>query len=135
MSAISLESEKNFRDPQDINEFVKVKFDDVIAEPNDVESPDCVWNTSHECFTCSRNCCYTALSGLCGWLLSICWGFNFAIMTFTHVWCGTPCARNISINCNAIQRCFGQMVTCWLAPFCETCSIALSRIVVTQKSN
>lgn len=117
-----------------LNLFIfQIKFDDVLAEPDGLESPDCVWTTSHECYTCSRNCCYTVMAGLCGWFLSIYWGLNFAIMSFAHVWCATPCARNFSINCNAFQRCFGHVVTCCLAPFCEVCSIGFSRIVITQK--
>ena len=38
------------RDPNNMNNFVHVDFEDVLAEPSDIHSMDCVWNLSYKCF-------------------------------------------------------------------------------------
>ncbi|XP_070183798.1 caveolin-2-like [Littorina saxatilis] len=50
------------RDPNNINDHVKVAFEDVLAEPEGARSIDCVWICSHSCFEGSKSCCYSIMS-------------------------------------------------------------------------
>ena len=54
------------RDPNGMNNFIQVEFDDVLAEPKGTHSSDCVWKNSYKCFTCGKNLIYKILSLLCG---------------------------------------------------------------------
>jgi hypothetical protein len=54
------------RDPNGLNSYVQVAFPDVLAEPEDVRSMDCVWRNSAKCFNGGLSCCYKFLTFLCG---------------------------------------------------------------------
>ncbi len=54
------------RDPNGMNNFIQVEFEDVLSEPNGAHSSDCVWRNSFKCFECGKNCCYKFLSFFCG---------------------------------------------------------------------
>merc|ERR1712121_521385 len=73
------------RDPNDLNDHVKVKFEDVLGEPEGAHAIDCVWKNSYTCFNCCKGCCYKLLTILCGIPLAACWGCEFAMITFQHV--------------------------------------------------
>jgi hypothetical protein len=107
-----------------------VAFEDVLAEPEGAHSPDCVWNCAYKCFNCSKGCCYTLLATVCGIPMALCWGFEFAFITFQHVWQITPCMRVWTINCGCAQKFFGTCLQCCLGPICETCGLFFSNIVV-----
>ncbi|KAK2155273.1 hypothetical protein LSH36_244g03004 [Paralvinella palmiformis] len=120
------------RDPCEINEHLKVSFHDVLAEPEGVHSNDCVWRCSYRCFNGSKNCCYRTLTVFCGCIFALCWGCEFACITFFHVWQGTPALRIFALNCGCLQRFWGTALQCFLAPICETMGLCLSRIQVTR---
>jgi hypothetical protein len=122
------------RDPNEINDHLKVHFEDVLAEPGGAHSNDCVWKCSYRCFQCSKICCYRCLAALCGCCIALCWGWQFAIVTFTHVWYYTPCLRLFSVNCGCVQKFWGTALQCCLAPICETIGLCLSRIQVLNIS-
>ncbi|XP_046358095.1 caveolin-1-like isoform X2 [Haliotis rufescens] len=107
------------RDPNNLNDHVKVCFEDVLAEPEGAHSINCVWSLSYSCFTGWRNCCYAMYSVLYGCPLAMCWGCEFAEITFQHVWQITPCLRIWMINLGCAQKFFGTCVNCCLAPICE----------------
>ena len=54
------------RDPNSMNAFIQVDFEDVLAEPSGAHSSDCVWRNSYACFDCGKNCCYKLCSFFCG---------------------------------------------------------------------
>ncbi|VDI59893.1 Hypothetical predicted protein [Mytilus galloprovincialis] len=87
------------RDPNDLNDHVKVMFEDVLGEPEGAHSIDCVWNLSYKCFNGGKNCCYKLLTTLCGLCIGLQWGCTFAQITFGHVWCFTPGLRACSNLC------------------------------------
>jgi len=120
----------DMRDPHNINDHVKVAFEDVLAEPDSIHSMDCVWRTSYRCFNGCKNCCYKCLSAIFGSCLAMCWGIHFACISFNHIWCLTPYLRSLAINCSFCQRCWGTVLQCFLAPICETCGLCFSRIQV-----
>ncbi|KAK7496229.1 hypothetical protein BaRGS_00012639 [Batillaria attramentaria] len=118
------------RDPNNLNDHIKVAFEDVLAEPEGAHSIDCVWRNSYKCFNCSKGCCYNVLAILCGIPLALCWGCEFAVITFQHVWQITPCLRAFMINCGCAQKFFGTCLQCCLGPIMETCGLCFSNIVV-----
>lgn len=103
-----------------------------MAEPAGAHSIDCVWKASYCCFNCGKNCCYNILAALCGFFIALGWGCEFAWITFSMVWCITPCLRLYSISMGCLQKYFGTCVTCFLAPICETCGLLFSRITVSN---
>ncbi|KAK7496149.1 hypothetical protein BaRGS_00012559 [Batillaria attramentaria] len=118
------------RDPTEINDHIKVHFDEVIAEPDASHSADCVWRCSERCFSGSKKCCYIFLSSICGIPMALYWGCGFACITFQHVWYYTPCLRMVMVNFGCIQKYFGTCVQCCLGPVCETMGLFFSHIVV-----
>lgn len=46
------------RDPNEMNTYIQIEFDDILAEPHGAYSADCVWRNSYACFSCGFNCCY-----------------------------------------------------------------------------
>lgn len=111
---------------------IQVGFEDVLAEPAGAHSVDCVWKASYFCFNCGKNCCYNILAALCGIFIALGWGCEFAWITFSMVWCITPCLRLYSILMGCLQKYFGTCITCFLAPICETCGLLFSRITVSN---
>ena len=59
--------------------FFQVEFHDILAEPDGLHSLDCVWSTSHLCFTGGKNCCYKFLTLFMGICIALFWGCEFAI--------------------------------------------------------
>jgi len=120
------------RDPNELNDHVKVKFDDVLGEPEGAHAMDCVWTNSYKCFNCCKGCCYKLLTLLCGIPMAACWGCEFAMITFQHVWYVTPCMRVYMINCGCLQKFYGNCMQCCLQPLCEAMSYLLSNIRITK---
>ena len=110
----------------------QVSFEDVIAEPEGAHTIDCCWRCSYTAFNCAKGCCYNILSILCGCPLALCWGWEFAMITFTHVWHITPCLRVFMINCGCAQKFCGTCLQCCLGPICETAGLFFSNIVVKK---
>ncbi|XP_048767745.2 caveolin-1-like [Ostrea edulis] len=121
------------RDPNNINDIIKVSFEDVLAEPDGAHSCDCVWRCSSCCFNCSKNCCYRMMTTLCGLFIALYWGCEFAFITFEQVWCTTPCLRVFSVYLGCYQKLFGTFIACFLTPICETCGLIFSKISITRK--
>ena len=85
------------RDPNSMNNFIQVEFEDVLAEPSGAHSSDCVWRNSFKCFNCGKNCSYKLLSCLTGICIALAWGCAFGELTFSVIWCWVPGLRYINI--------------------------------------
>ncbi|KAJ8302361.1 hypothetical protein KUTeg_021348 [Tegillarca granosa] len=118
------------RDPNELNPHLKVAFEDVLGEPANAHSIDCVWKNSYKCFNCGKNCCYKFLTTLCGIFIALYWGCEFAAIAFHHIWCFTPMLRLMSILMGCCQKFYNSIVSCCLAPLCETCGLFFSQIKV-----
>ncbi|KAK7089310.1 caveolin-3-like [Littorina saxatilis] len=118
------------RDPNNINDHVKVAFEDVLAEPDGAQSIDCIWRCSYNCFQCSKGCCYNVMSILCAIPLAFVWGWSFAVIAFYHVWTVAPFLKCFMINCGCCQKFYGTCIQCYLGPICETYGLFFSNIVV-----
>ncbi|KAK3585887.1 hypothetical protein CHS0354_038422 [Potamilus streckersoni] len=118
------------RDPNELNSHIKVNYEDVLAEPDGIRSFDCVWRCSYGCFNCGKNCVYKLMTTLCGLCIAFLWGCDFGCLAYHHVWCYTPYMREFAIGCGYLQKCFGTVINCCLAPICEACGMCFSKIHV-----
>lgn len=112
---------------------LQVSFEDILGEPAGAHSIDCVWKNSYKCFNCGKNCCYKFLTTLCEIFIALHWGCEFAIIAFQNIWCFTPLLRCLSIIMGCCQKFYSSIVSCCLAPLCETCGLCFSQIKVQNK--
>ncbi|KAL4226703.1 Caveolin-1 [Mactra antiquata] len=109
------------RDPNNINDHLKVSFEDVLGEPDSIHSIDCVWKVSFTCFNCWLNICYkinTLCYGIC---IAAEWGCEFATVAFYHIWFITPSLRMFEINCAVFKKLYATICGCCVEPCCEAC--------------
>ncbi|KAI0209875.1 Caveolin-3 [Lamellibrachia satsuma] len=108
------ETDASERDPQHLNDHVKVQFHDIIAEPDtEAQSPDKVWMLSDQAFVATKLWTYRILSLVLGLPCAVCWGCQFATLAFCNVWCCMPCLKVCDIK------------LLWLRRLCCGCSGAL----------
>ncbi|GFN93511.1 caveolin [Plakobranchus ocellatus] len=122
------------RDPNNLNDHVRVLFEEVLGEPDGAHSINCVWNCAYKCFNGCKGCCYKLMTTICGIPLAVCWGCEFAYITFLHVWYITPCMRAYMINCGCMQKFYGTCLQCFCQPLFEAFGYCFSNIRVTNYS-
>merc|ERR1712223_451482 len=64
------------RDPNNINPHLKVGFEDIFGEPEEIRSMDCVWKNSYKCFECWKQLCYTIMTFCCGICIAMEWAVS-----------------------------------------------------------
>ncbi|XP_014678552.1 PREDICTED: caveolin-2-like [Priapulus caudatus] len=121
------------RDPNDINSYLQVGYDDVIAEPEDIRSINCAWGLSAKCFNFGQNCCYKFLSLFCAPCLALCWGCQFACLAFDHIWYCTPMLKAFKLQCTMLRQFWFTTVDCFLAPCCEAVGLIFSKIKISRE--
>ena len=90
------------RDPNNINDHIKVDFYSVLAEPpTGPQSMDCTWECSEIFFNCCLGCWYKIFSLLCGICVAIYWGCIFAPVVFRNVWMFTPLRHMFWVACGS----------------------------------
>ncbi|XP_045166734.1 caveolin-3-like [Mercenaria mercenaria] len=109
------------RDPNCINSHIQCAFEDVLAEPEGVQSIDCVWKLSYSCFECWKNLCYKLTTLLCGCCIAASWGCEFASVAFLHVWQFTPTLKVLQINCTYYRKWWSLILSCCVDPCCISC--------------
>ena len=92
------------RDPNSMNNYIQVQFDDVLAEPEGAHSADCVWQNSYKCFNCGMACWYKILTYCCGICIALGWGCAFAEVAFSAIWIWTPFMRLLTITLFPIKK-------------------------------
>ncbi|XP_076860787.1 caveolin-2 [Brachyhypopomus gauderio] len=107
----------NQRDPRQMNECLKVSFEDVIAEPEAVRSGDRVWMWSHALFEVSRVWFYRIISTLLAVPVSIIAGVLLAVLSFLHIWLLSPCVKVILINAGWLETLWSSVLDIILLPF------------------
>ncbi len=99
------------RDPNSMNNYIQVEFEDVLGEPEGAHSADCIWTNASKCFKCGLSCWYKFLTYLCGMCIALFWGCAFAEVAFSSIWCYTPMLRLLTIICypskKVYQICLG----------------------------
>ncbi|KAL4226705.1 Caveolin-1 [Mactra antiquata] len=109
------------RDPNNLNDHLKVQFEDVFGEPEGARSIDCVWKLSYTCFTCWLGLCYKIATLLYGICIAAEWGCEFASIAFYHIWYVTPMLRVCEINCEVFKKLTKTCCNCCMEPCCEAC--------------
>lgn len=108
------------RDPHGMNEHIKVRFQDIIAEPDEeIFSFDAVWTTSYKTFTLTKLWCYRITSLLFAVPLSVCWGIYFACLAFCSAWVCLPCIKSEEIECLCLRRIWNAILNSFVAPCFE----------------
>jgi hypothetical protein len=120
------------RDPNNLNDHVKVAWEDVFGEPEGAHSHECVWKLAYKCFTGGLSICYMILTFICAVPYALCWGCEFACVAFYHVWIMGPTFRLLSINCVAQQKIMTMMLQGCMVPCIETCGLCFSKIKVEK---
>merc|ERR1712227_173323 len=93
ITSIMADIDLNNRDPNNINDHLRVTFEDVLAEPEGIHSMNCEW------------------------------GNEVAEIAFCHIWYVTPCFKVCELNCGCLQKLYGMLVHCCLDPWCEAVSL------------
>ncbi|PAA46899.1 hypothetical protein BOX15_Mlig008010g4 [Macrostomum lignano] len=121
------------RDPNGLNAYLKVGFEDVLAEPDDAHSIDCVWRNSYRCYNGGKNCCYKLLTVLTGLCIALYWGCTFAIVAYNNIWCITPSMKLFKICTGVYRECCVSVTDCVCGPICRSFGLLFSRISVSNK--
>lgn len=122
VSPPELPPEEN-RDPNNLNDHLKVEFYNVIAEPPDgPQTADCTWEFSEIFFNCFLECWYKLLSLLCGVCFAVYWGLQFVPVLFTHVWILTPFRQLVYMTCGVwCKSVWTLFFSCCLKPWTRSC--------------
>lgn len=124
--------QRSERDPKKINEFIKVRFDDLFAEPDDeIYSHDRVWTLTQKVYTVTKYWCYRIFSIICGIPLAVFCGCYFACLSFCMVWCCIPCLRSEEIECYCLRELYTLWANACISPFCSAISNVFSGIKVS----
>ena len=122
------------RDPNNMNNYIQVCFDDVLAEPEGAHSADCVWTNSRKCFECGFSFYYKLCTYLCGICIALEWGCTFGAVAFSAIWCWTPYMRLMSIALAPTRKIFSICLSTFVAPCMETAGLFFSRIHVVNST-
>ncbi|KAH3892478.1 hypothetical protein DPMN_016596 [Dreissena polymorpha] len=114
--------------PNDLNNHIKVRFEDVFGEPKGIHSLDCLWDITATCYACILNVCYNICTFLCAWYIAIEWAYAFVFVSFRHVWLHTPFLRWCTIECANCQRCCAMCSGCLFEPVVELIGDCLGRL-------
>ncbi|EDO33339.1 predicted protein [Nematostella vectensis] len=108
------------RDPSNINDHVKVFYQDVFAEPEGNHSIDGVWRASFSTFVNTKYCCYRLLTAIFGVPTAILCGCYFACLSFDYIWCIMPCLRAYVIQLQFLGKIFSLLIKTFCDPFFES---------------
>ncbi|XP_058229225.1 caveolin-2 [Hemibagrus wyckioides] len=124
----------NERDPRQMNECLKVSFEDVIAEPISVRSGDRVWFWSNALFEVSRVWFYRIVTAVLAIPFSITAGVLFAFLTCLHIWLLTPCVKVVFMNTGRLEMLWKSLLDIFIIPVyhsvskcCTSVSVHLTR--------
>lgn len=124
------------RDPNDLNEHLKIQWEDLIGEPEgNSRSIDCTWRCSRGCFQCTNRCCYILLTTLISPCYAFCLGLNYACLAFQMIWSWGPCLKQMEIFCGFYNRALRICLDGACGPFinlvqrCFCCSRSKDEIV------
>ncbi|KAL5014425.1 hypothetical protein ScPMuIL_008695 [Solemya velum] len=118
--------------PQKLNEFAVVNFDEIYGEPTDaVKSLDCVWKNTKICHDGTMNICYKILGAVFGFPIAFFCGLKFACLSFSTIWIMTPCIRGIKIMLTTLKSCYAAWLRCLMDPFWESCGLLFNNVRAT----
>lgn len=109
------------RDPNNLNDHLKVSFEELIGEPDHTHSIDCVWKLSYKCFNLWKALCYVIATTLCGIFIACGWGCFFACEAFQHIWYITPWLRAFELYLFPSAKIYAMICRNMCDPCCESC--------------
>ncbi|XP_036374159.1 caveolin-2 [Megalops cyprinoides] len=118
------------RDPHDINEHLKVGFEDVIGEPSTTHSFDRVWIGSHAVFELVKFVFYRLLTTLLAIPLSFVAGILFAVLSCIHIWVVMPAVQSCMMALPSVQTIWRSLTDTFIAPLFLSMGRCLSAISV-----
>ncbi|KAL4226700.1 Caveolin-3 [Mactra antiquata] len=116
------------RDPGNVNGIVKIKFEEIFAEPEGAYSFGTIWGATYRVFTDSKVWCYKFMSAMCGVPCALCWGLHFACLSFCQIWCNQPTIRSFSIQVKPLQKVYVVLVESFIEPCFESLGKMFSSI-------
>ncbi|XP_074646365.1 caveolin-3-like [Tubulanus polymorphus] len=123
----------NERDPNNINDHLRVAFDEVFGEPDPgVFSFDKIWTLSYTVFSAVKLWTYRITSLICGLPLMVFWGCYFACLSFCTIWCCAPCFRAYELNMHCVKKFWNAFVSSIYGPCCETAGLIFSKIKIEK---
>ncbi|XP_039263694.1 caveolin-3-like [Styela clava] len=122
------------RDPERVNEELKVGFENIINEPEGFYTPKVSWHLSHEVFGFGRACCYSITTFFCGIPFAFIWGIIFAFLAAVNVWIFAPCRRGHLINMSCLSGFWSVCISTIFDPFYKSFGLIFSNLRVrTEK--
>lgn len=108
------------RDPNHINDHVKVRFNEIFAEPDDeVYSFERIWVLTFKVYTATKLWCYRILSLILGLPCAVCWGLHFACLSFCNIWCCMPCLRSYEVDMTCLRKMYEILIGTYVGPCFE----------------
>ncbi|KAJ8381855.1 hypothetical protein SKAU_G00026330 [Synaphobranchus kaupii] len=123
------------RDPRQINEHLKVGFDDVIGEPSSTHSFDKVWIGSHAAFELVKYVFYRLLTTLLAIPMSFVAGILFGILSCIHIWIVMPVLQSCVMALPSVKIIWRSMVDSFIAPVFHSMGRCLSSISIKTTHN
>jgi hypothetical protein len=120
------------RDPNHVNEDVKIKFDEIIAEPAGYHSSKYIWHLSNEVYLFMKDACYQILSLIFGIPLAAFWGLIFAFVACCHVWCYSPLKKSHKIKMGCMHDFWQMILKVIFDPFFESCAKSLGSVKIKK---
>ncbi|XP_075926776.1 caveolin-2 isoform X1 [Petromyzon marinus] len=125
-----LEEPVKTRDPKNVNEHLKISFEDVIAEPRDLHSFDKVWVWSDALYEVARIWSYRVVSLLFAVPLAVISALVFAVLSCVHIWCVMPCVRTCLICMPNVRTLWASVVNTLVMPLCDSAGRCCSSVYV-----
>jgi len=121
------------RDPEGLNNDVRINFEEIIAEPEGYHSSKYIWHLSNEVYRFFKDIMYQVFSLIFGVPLAAFWGLIFAFVACTHVWFYSPLKRSHKIKMGCIAEFWSVILKVVFNPFFESIGKCFGSISITKK--
>ncbi|KAM4563956.1 caveolin-2 [Odontesthes bonariensis] len=119
------------RDPNGINQHLKVEVSDVLAEPATPQTIDGVWIYSLAGFEGTRIWTYRCLSLLFAVPFALLCGILLAVLALMRVWFLVPCVQLSNTFLPCLRSLCIFAVNVFISPFCVSVALCCSQIAVS----
>lgn len=120
-TAWHLDPDIKSRDPNNLNDHLTVAFEETFGEPDSINSHNCVWKYSFNCFNLWKVLCYQIATVFCRIPIAFCWGCYYSCVAFCHICKITPRMTSIRINCGLVRKRMELCTQTFIDPCCIRC--------------
>lgn len=121
------------RDPEKLNDDVRISFHEIIAEPEGYHSSKYIWHLSNEVYVFCKDFFYQILSLICGIPMAAFWGLIFAFIACAHVWIYSPLKRSHMIKMGCMAEFWSVILKVVFNPLFDSCGKILSQVNIEKK--